>query len=454
MNLPPGPSGLKFYYSLFRARKDWLGFLSGLARDYGDVTLFRLFHVPVCFVNRPEYIESILGSDVSDLAKSRDYRPMKSLLGNGLLTSEGEFWRGERQRLQPAFHRERINAYSRVMAAAAEDMAGKWRDGEERDLHQDMMRLTLRIIAKTIFGTDSELNPEVVSRSMETAMERYLDLAWFAIFLPERLVNLGNRALRLYLGNLDKMVHDLIESRRKSARDGDGEDILSLLLEARSEDGNEMTDIQVRDEAMTLMLAGHETTANALTWTWVLLSRNPDAARKLHTELDHVLAGKRPQPEDMQRLRFTRNVIRESMRLYPPAWGIGREALREISIGGYRLPAGTNVYMSQWVTHRDPRYFDQPDRFMPERWTEDFEKNLPRFAYFPFGGGPRACIGASFATLEAALLLATIAQRFHFELTPGHPVIPFASVTLRPRHGVLARLRRRSARPMESGIPN
>lgn len=439
--LPPGPSGLGFYFFLLRTPKNWLRLLGRLGKEYGDISFFRLFGVPICFINKPEYIEKVLVSGVSDFTKSKDYAPLKTLMGNGLLTSEGEFWRRQRKLVQPAFHRERIATYGNVMVSYAERTIAGWRDAETRDAHKDMMKLTLDIVAKTLFDADVTSDAVEVGEALEVAMERYSALAWFAVFLPQGVVEPWYWIFRRTLRRLDTIIYRIIRARRESKSDPG--DLLSMLLKAQAEDGSQMTDQQLRDEVMTLFLAGHETTANALAWTWYLLSLNPEAEARLHAELKEVLAGRSPRFEDLQRLRYTQMVVKESLRLFPPAWGVGRETLREIQLGEYRVPASTNVFISQWVVQRDPRYFEQAEKFLPERWTEEFEKQLPKFAYFPFGGGPRVCVGASFALMEAALLLATIAQKYRLAVDPTHPVVPLASVTLRPKHGIRVKLQRR-----------
>jgi cytochrome P450 len=312
-----------------------------------------------------------------------------------------------------------------------------------RDAHKDMMRLTLDIVAKTLFDADVTSDAVEVGETLEVAMERYSALAWLAVFLPTSVMAPWYWIFRKTLRQLDTIIYRIIRARRESKRDQG--DLLSMLLKAQAEDGSQMTDQQLRDEVMTLFLAGHETTANALAWTWYLLSLNPEAEARLHSELQEVLAGRSPRIEDLQRLRYTQMVVKESLRVFPPAWGVGRETLREIQLGEYRVPAGTNVFISQWVVQREPRYFEQPEKFLPERWTDEFEKQLPKFAYFPFGGGPRVCVGASFALMEAALLLATIAQKYRLAVDPGHPVVPLASVTLRPKHGIRVKLQQRPA---------
>jgi cytochrome P450 len=443
LNLPPGPKGRHLLGSAIELSRDWLGFLTRCAREYGDVVFFRFFRTPVCLVNHPDLIESVLVKNHANFVKSKDYRVLRNTLGDGLLTSEGDFWRRQRRLMQPAFHRDRIAAYAAVMTAYAERMLAAWKDGEERDLHRDMMQLTLEIVAKSLFDADVSRDAGDVGAAMSLLLEQFIHQANLAFILPERIPVPGSRKLRQAVERLDKIVYGMIRDRRASgARPGD---LLDLLLHAEDEDGNRMSDRQLRDEITTLFLAGHETTALALSWTWLLLAQHPEIDARLAEELHQALAGRAPAFEDIPRLRYTDMVVKESMRLYPPAWGVGRQALAPFELGGYRLPAGTNVFICQWIVQRDPRFFPDPERFDPERWRDDPLRTgaLPRFAYFPFGGGPRVCIGASFATMEAVLLLATIAQKFRMTLVPGHPIDLLPSVTLRPKHGVRARLARR-----------
>ena len=376
--------------------------------------------------------------------KAIDYRAMRRIFGDGLLTSEGEDWRRQRRLAQPAFHRERIAAYSRLMVAATERMLERWQDGQALDVHEEMMRLTLEIVAKALFDADVEGSARDVGQALNVAMKQFLSRVSTAFLIPESIPTPGNLRFAKAMRRLDAIVYGIIRQRRASRDSGRySGDLLSMLLEARDDDGRQMTDRQLRDEAMTLFLAGHETTANALAWTWYLLAEHPEVENKLAAELDRVLGGRAPALEDLPRLTYCEKVIKESLRLYPPAWGIGREALDDFEIGGFRLPRGAQVFMVQWLVHRDARWFDQPERFDPDRWTEEFERRLPRFAYFPFGGGPRTCIGASFATMEANLILAAVARRFRLTLAPGHPVEIFPSITLRPKYGIRMILSRR-----------
>jgi cytochrome P450 len=440
---PPGPDSAgrkKFSGQLGSVRRDPLGFFTHCARTYGDITGMRYFNFRVFFINNPDYIEDVLVNNARKFHKGRVLQANKNVFGEGLLTSEGSFWLRQRRLAQPAFHRARIAAYAETMVGYTERLFDSWRDGEERDIHQEMMRVTLQIVGKTLFDADVARDAKEVGESLELLMELSADFGR-AILIPSWVPTLGNIRKSRAIKRLDKIIYRIIEERRKSGRDAG--DLLSMLLAARDEDGSRMTDKQLRDESITLFLAGHETTANLLSWTWWLLAQNPMAEKKMHAELDGVLGGKVPTFDDVAKLRYTELVLTESMRLYPPAWGTARVAIEDHEIGGYKVPKGTGVSLSQWVMHRDPRWFDAPEEFRPERWEDGLAKRLPRFAYFPFGGGPRQCIGNTFALMEATLVLATIAQRYRFRLVEGHAVVPLPSITLRPRHGIRAILEAR-----------
>jgi cytochrome P450 len=360
----------------------------------------------------------------------------KRLLGEGLLTSEGDFHRRQRRLAQPAFHRHRITSYADVMTAYAAQTSQGWRNGETLDISEEMMRLTLGIVGKTLFDADVASDAQEVGEAMAVAMDLFntLTLPFFNLLqklpLPQ-FRRFDNARLRL-----DAIIFRLIEERRRSGRDHG--DLLSMLLLAQDTegDGGQMTNAQLRDELMTIFLAGHETTANAMTWTWYLLSQNPEFESKLHQEIDEVLGGRVPGFDDVARLKYTEMVLAESMRLYPPAWALGRMALNDFEIGGYVVPKNSLVLMSQYVMHRDPRYFANPSRFDPERWTPEAREARPQFSYFPFGGGPRRCIGEGFAWMEGILLLATLAQQWQMRLVPNHPVELKPVMTLRPKHGM------------------
>ncbi len=456
--LPPGPRGWPILGNIPLPGADWLAGFERAARTFGDVVYFQFLHVPMILLVHPEAIESVLLTNPANFLKSRDYRALAKVLGNGLLTSEGDVWRAQRKMLQPAFRRENILSYAPVMAGCAESMLGRWRDGETRDLHQEMMALTLDIVGKALFGADVLRSADRVGSALETAMKQFTHIAGWAFLLPENFPVPGTWRMRRATRQLDEVIYGIIRERRARGHNSgaaNSSDLLGTLLEIRDDDGRPLSDLQLRDQLMTFFLAGHETTAIALSWTWYLLATNPEAERKLHAELGEVLRGQTPTVGDLPRLPYTEMVIKESMRLYPPAWGIGRQARTEFEAGGYQLPPRTNIFLLQWVTQRDARFFPEPERFLPERWSPDpsnedpagggpiQNRTVPRFAYFPFGGGPRVCIGAGFAMMEATLLLATIAQRYRFTLVPDHPIKLFPSVTLRPRHGIRAVLRKR-----------
>ncbi len=413
---------------------DPLSFFTRAARDYGDIVLLRQLNTPLYLVSRPDYIESVLVTNNQNFVKSIGLRRSRLLLGNGLLTSEGDFWRHQRRLIQPAFHRQRITTYGETMVAYAERTAAQWRDGATCDIHPEMMRLTLQIVAKTLFDADVTQDTDEVGQALEVVLRQFIARAATGFLVPETWPTPGNLRMRRAVARLDRIIYRIIEERRRE--DKDHGDLLSILLCAQDDEGTTMTDKQLRDEVMTLFLAGHETTAIALSWTWYLLSQNPEVEHKLHAELKDVLGGRPPTVADLARLPYTDAVIKESMRLYPPAWVIGREALAPFQLGDYALPKGATVLTSQWVMHRDPRYFDEPERFSPERWSGEFERRLPRFAYFPFGGGPRQCIGNSFAVMEANLLLATLAQHFTLSLSSEARIKPLPAITLRPRYGI------------------
>jgi len=440
---PPGPrSGLR-RWSSGPLGNDPLAYFTELTRRYGDVAGLRLLNFRTIYINHPDLIEDVLVTHARRYTKGRVLRANRRVFGEGLLTSEGDFWLRQRRLAQPAFHRARIAAYAGTMVEYTERLLQDWRHGEERDAHQEMMRLTLQIVGKTLFDADVERDAQDVGKSLELLLEIGADFRR-AIFVPEWLPTPSNLRVRRAVRQIENILYRIIAERRASGHDSG--DLLSMLLAAQDEDGSRMTDRQLRDETITLFLAGHETTANTMAWTWWLLAQNPAVEAKLHAELDAVLAGRAPSLEDLPKLVYAGHIITESMRLYPPAWGMARLAIEEHEIAGYPVKRGMGVAFSQWVVHRDPRWYESPQEFRPERWQGDLLKRLPRFAYFPFGGGPRQCIGNSFALMEAILILATVAQKFRLKLVPGHAVVPLASITLRPRYGIRVTLEsRRSA---------
>jgi cytochrome P450 len=437
--VPPGEN--RPFATLLALRRDPLGFLERIAAQYGDISHLRVGPYRLVFLNHPDLVHEVLVTRAASLAKGRILEQTREVFGQGLLTSEGELHRRQRRLIQPAFHRRRIEAYAEAMSADAAAAAARWRDGDTLDIAREMMRLTLRIVARSLFSVDVE---DEEAREVGQALDA-LVAAFDLVVIPfqgllQKLPLPSIRRARQARETLDALVYRLIAERRRT---GGGEDLLSLLLAARDEEGSGMDDRQVRDEVLTLFLAGHETTANALSWTWYLLAQHPQAEARLHAEIDTVLGDRLPAADDLPRLVFTRQVLAESMRLYPPAWAISRRTIEPIEIGGYPVPAGSGVLMSQWVSHRDPRFFPDPLRFRPERWTEPFEAQLPKLAYFPFGGGSRVCIGMGFAWMEGVLLLATIGRRWTLRLAPGYRVEPYPRITLRPKNGVRVMLQRR-----------
>jgi cytochrome P450 len=413
-----------------------------MARDYGDIAHYEIGPQHLFFINDPDLIRDVLVTNQKNFHKSRGLERAKRLLGNGLLTSEGEFHLRQRRLAQPAFHRQRIAAYGSTMVDFAERARSRWNDGATLDMHTEMMRLTLDIVAKTLFDADVDAEAAEIGRAMTTAFESFnyamIPFTEYLDHVPIPPVRRFNSAR----DRLDKTIYRLIAERRASGEDRG--DLLSMLLLAQDTegDGTGMSDTQLRDEALTIFLAGHETTANALTWTWYLLSQHPDVEQRFHREIDS-LNGALPTIDDLARLPYTRMVLAESMRLYPPAWAIGRRAFAPFQMREFNVPAGTVVLMSQYVMHRDKRYFPDPDRFDPERWTPEAQAARPKFSYFPFGGGARVCIGEQFAWMEGILLLATIAQQWRMRLVEDQVVDVQPLITLRPRYGMRMSLSRR-----------
>jgi cytochrome P450 len=397
--------------------------------DHGDFVPIRFGPLRAHVAFGPAEIEEVLVDHAADFRKSFGTRMLIPLLGRGLLTAEGDEWLRHRRLASPAFHRARVEGYGRTMAGYAQDCVNAWREGETVDLHDEMTALTLRIVARTLFDTDVTARIEEVARIGTWIQDfYYLRFASLRFLIPTWLPTPGNRRLGEATRRLDEVVYGMIRERRPAEDRGD---LLSMLLLARDEHGAGMSELQVRDEVMTLLLAGHETTALALSWAFLLLDRNHDARSRLEAELAAVIGDEAASPEDVPALPYTQAVINETLRLYPPAYVTGREAVRDTTIGGLPISKGHIILISMYTTHRDPRFFPEADAFRPERWLDGLEKRLPRAAFIPFGLGSRKCIGASFAMMEATLLLATIARRWRFELAPGEiPTHP--SITLRP----------------------
>ena len=403
----------------------------------------RLVHL----VSHPDGIKHVLGDNSQNYHKSVKYEKLETFLGQGLLTSEGDYWKRQRHMMQPYFHLKQIGRFANDMTAATEAMLARWQSqaasGQPLDVAGEMMRLTLTVVCQTLFSADISTEADAVGRALTTVLKHTISRMQSLFDLSEILPLPENRRFHEALHILDQVVYGMIGERRRSERDTG--DLLSMLVFARDEEtGQSMSDQQLRDEVMTIFLAGHETTANALGWTWYLLSRHPEVTRRLETELAEVLGGRTPTLDDLSKLNYTSMVIQEAMRLYPPVWIIGRNAVKADQIDGYDIPADSSIMLSPYVTHRHTNFWDNPEGFDPERFNPERAKGRSYFAYFPFGGGPRLCIGNNFALMEAKLVLATVAQRYRLELVPGHPVEPEPLVTLRPKHGLLMTLHPRN----------
>jgi cytochrome P450 len=441
-----GPKAFPVVGNFFQWRRNPLTFLESL-RSYGTVSKFKLLWFDMFLVTDPALIEEVLiKTNEKDFAKTPPAKNTTTakLFGDGLLTSMGDTWKRQRRLAQPAFHKQRIAGYADTMVAEAERLAATWQDGETRNIQHEMMQVTLRIVVKTLFGAELTGQEERTERALNQLMTAFggmgnsiwLILQTFGVPTPA-----GKRYLQA-VRELDAIVCELIAQRRAQGNANPSDDLLSMLLQAQDEDGSGMSDAQLRDEAITMFFAGHETTALALTWAFYLLATHPDKATLLQQELQAVLNGHVPTLEDLPALRYTDAVIKESMRLYPPAWMVdGRIAVQETMLGGYRIPKGGIIGMSQWVTHRDPAYFANPTAFVPERWLDGSLNGLPKYAYFPFGGGQRQCIGNTFAAMEAVLILATVARTFTMiKGWKGEPTLDPA-MTLRPRGGLNLKIR-------------
>ncbi|MGO9597354.1 MAG: cytochrome P450 [Isosphaeraceae bacterium] len=439
---PPGPRQHWLAGNLREFSRDRLGALVRWHRQYGDMVWARFGPRSILFLNHPELVEEVLVAQNRKFIKHSRLRSWRRAFGRGLLTSEGEFWRAQRRLMQPAFHHDRIVSYADVIVGFTERMLHSWNDGQTRDVQADMMGLTLEIVAKTLFdaeiGSDSADASAAMETLMHTSMKRLARLISFPDWVPTPLNLRFEQAAR----RLDRIILSIIARRRQSGEDRG--DLLSMLLHAQDEEsGRRMSDLQLRDEAMTLFMAGHETTANTLAWVWYLLANHPEAEASLHAELDEILPDRPPTFVDLPRLRITGLIVTEALRLYPTVWMLGRENTEPVELGGYRVPVGTTVFMPQWTIHRDARWFDEPETFRPDRWENGLRERIHRYAYFPFGGGPRICIGNSFAMMEASLLLATIARRFRLTLAADADVRPLPSMTLRPATGVKVTLSKR-----------
>ncbi len=445
---PPGT----WLFGHFRAfRRDPLAFVSACARDHGDAVPLRFGHRRVLLLSDPQLIAEVLVARHRSFRKHHALRLARPALGDGLLLAEGADWLRHRQLMQPAFRAERLGSYGALMAGHAGALVAGWRDGERIDLHRQLMELTARIVTHCLFGTAIEGHGDDAHAAMAILTDSFKARLDAVLRLPMFLPTPANLRFRRGMARLDALIGGIISQRRAGPAQAD---LLQALLDARtSEGGPGLDDRQLRDELVTLFVAGHETTANALGWTQWLLAAHPQVQQRLEDELDRVLDGRVPGAVDVPQLPYCAQVIDEAMRLMPPAWIIGREALADTDLGGCPVRRGTTVLMSQWVVHRDPRWFGDAASFQPQRWADQLAERLPAFAYFPFGGGPRHCIGAGFARIEMILLLAIMASRHRLELAPGAVIEAVPTITLRPRFGLPMIVRARTPRAAAAASP-
>ncbi|HLY26698.1 MAG TPA: cytochrome P450 [Aggregatilineales bacterium] len=452
IQLPPGPKAEGIAGHARYMTENQLGFQLDAMKTYGDVVRLRFYNRVAYQISNPDDVHKVLVEENDKFSKSPIYKILLSrFLGNGLLTSNGKFWRRQRRLVQPAFHHKRIQAYATTMTNYSADMANTWKDGEVRDLNQDMMRLTLNIVAKTLFDVEVTEHASAVGDALTVLLVETTNATQGMIFVPAWVPTAANRRSKRAVAQLDSVVNHIIDERRASGEDKG--DLLSMLLLTQDENGESMTNRQIRDEAVTIFLAGHETTANAMTWTWYLLSQHPEVEAKLHEEWTRVLGNRAPELQDLRQLEYTEMVIKESMRLYPPIPFIQRQALEDTTLGGYDVPKGTLVNIGPYLLHHDARWFPDPERFNPERWTKEFEKQLPKSAYIPFANGPRVCIGNSFAMMEAQIILATLGQRYQLRPVSAEAPIPEPHLTLRPKDGIRMRLEARQVRSVPDARP-
>ena len=435
---PPGPRGVPLFGNVLDAWKDPLGMIMRSWRDYGDVVKLKFGPFDYLFLNDPDAIHHVLVDNAKNYTKSRNYQGLKLVLGEGLVTSEGDTWRKQRKLVQPAFHRERLAGFAQSMATDTASMLERWaaRGDESFDVHEEMMRLTFRIVGRTLFSTDVEVDAERIGPAVSAAIHHANDYAESIVRMPQWLPTPANFRFKKAIATLDELVLRIIADRRQPGATQPN-DLLAMLMAAHDDETKDgMSDRQLRDEMMTIILAGHETTANLLTWTWYLLSSHPDVARRLGVEVAEVLGDRAPTLDDLPKLKLTKMILEESLRLYPPAWAFERQAVAADVIAGYPVAAKTIIGIAPYTMHRHPKYWENPEGFDPERFSPERSEGRPKYAYLPFGGGPRFCIGNGFAMMEAQIIVAMIAQQHRLALVPGHPIVLDPTITLRPKHGV------------------
>jgi cytochrome P450 len=453
IDFPPGPSSHIPGKMVRSFLKDPIGTLSKIANEYGDLSYFKMGRLHVYLINNPDYIEKVLIYDHSNFSKGPRLQSAKRLLGEGLVTSEGEFHKSQRKLIQPLFLPKKIASYGPIMTERALNMIKGWKNGSVVDIHSELMKVTLSIICKSVMDYDMESQQAKDFGNAFAITKKYASRLQHPIGqLLDRVPILPKVAQARAAGNkLNTIVYGLVVERREKIekdKSFSGEDLLSKLIKVQADDGSTMTDKQLRDEIITILIAGHETTSNALTWTYYLLSQNPKVERKVFDEIDSVLGRdsgefKRPSIADLPKLDYVEKVFREAMRLYPPVWTMGRFVQNDYALGGYTLPKGSSLMFSQYVMHHSSKYYDNPETFDPDRWTEEFKMHLPRFSYFPFGGGIRGCVGEPFAWQEGILLLATISSYWSMQLAPNQRVKLQPGITLSPKNGIKMKLKSR-----------
>ena len=434
----PGPKGLSLFKALLKFARTPLEFCLEYAEECRDIVALNFGSTQTYLFNHPDLIDEVLSKHQNSI-KDYSYRALQDLFGNGLLLSHGDRWKSHRRLMQSAFSKDRLAIYAEKVVADTDLMLENWRSNEVRDVHQEMSLLTIKIIMQAMFGIDATETAKDIAEALNTVMLQYYHQAETFYLLPTWLPTSSNLQANRAKQRLDEIVYNIVEQRRKLPE----ADLLSVMLQAKDENGQQLSTEELRDEVMTLLIAGHDTTANALTWTMMLLAQNPEVEAKLSAEVESVLNDRLPTIDDIPQLPYTEMVLKESMRLYPPAWILGRELIGDCNIGGYDFSRGTVIYFSQWAVHRSAKFYNDPEKFDPDRWTNNLEQRLPRCAYFPFGAGARICIGKAFSMMEATLILARIMQKFRLTLVSDHPIELLPSFTLRPKQGLKMKIANR-----------
>lgn len=440
---PPGPKSLSPLGHLFEFAQNPLAFLVDVAAEYGDIAHFKIRKRDVFLLVHPEDVQELLVSRQRQFVKNPGFQTIKKILGEGLLSSEGDFHLRQRRMIQPIFHKHKVANYGEIMLERLVNFEKRWKDGSQVSMDQEMARLTLEIVGKALFGAEVGGRADQISTALNDAMSLFHHITSPASLIRDRIPFLRDRRFERGKERLDREIIEIIRSYRNEENDSGS--LLSLLIESRDEEDPQarMTDEQIRDEALTLLLAGHETTAVALTWTWYILSQHPQVEAELLEELHRVLAGRQPDVDDIPRLTYAAQVLDETLRLYPPVYMLGRQTLEDFPVRGYTIPAGSSVIVSPFITQNDARFFPEPERFNPQRWAPENRSRLPKFAFFPFGGGQRVCIGEPFARQECILVLAALTQNWSARIVPGYHVDVLPRVTLRPKGGLPMILKRR-----------